>query len=64
MEYNPANRTTESIDLVFDKIKSPLDEDVLKDSVLYVGVDDTFTNDYSPNDPLLKQDTRNKHNYI
>lgn len=42
----------ENIDLVFDTIKSPI-----KSTSEYIGItniDDNFTLDYSPDDPLIK----------
>ena len=50
----------ENIDLVFDDIKSPI-----KTSSEYIGItniDNNFTIDYSPDDPLIKE--KHKKNYI
>ena len=50
----------ENIDVVFDTIKSPI-----KTSSEYIGItniDNNFTTDYSPDDPLIKE--KHKKNYI
>lgn len=50
----------ENIDVVFDTIKNPI-----KTSSEYIGItniDNNFTTDYSPDDPLIKE--KHKKNYI